>query len=402
MTGTKCWMVRGAMAAAAVLMLAPMTGCEWESTGEEGSWSGDENWVSFSGLYRDVRQGVLVKNASVAFDTSSIVVGNETLGYGIGVRTYFSDVLDHSSIVPGSVLISAGPIDFTDDGAGQLTVGAGYSLVTTELAGAGDGVLTTFSGVLANHPVAAGTVSVDAGGFYLVDNGSGLLSGGGKTGTINYQTGAWSIDLLLSPVVAGAPITITYQYEASGSLVGTIVYSTGAWSLNMLGFTLASGQRIWASYRYTQESSAAEVSGSSGTPVYTFSITQSGNRLTIIDSNGNRFEGQIYDIRTTSGDIQDYEDTVGGDEAPEGIVTASFVAEGTAFGQQVRLEGTFQGTMLVDYSYMLFDRMISGTWRESGGASGVFYGLAPVYTADNLEVVLTDGSGTAETGTTDQ
>jgi hypothetical protein len=142
--------------------------------------------------------------------------------------------------------------------------------------------------------------------------------------------------------------------------------------INLQGTALPTGTPIRATYRYTETRSAAQQSASSGNPIYTFNVLQTGNRLRLIDSNGNSFEGQLYDVNSTAGDVTAYP---GGDTAlAAGDFAASFYAEGSANGQFVTIDGTFAGSMLVTKPNTLFDRRITGSWRESGGKAGVFFG----------------------------
>jgi len=76
--------------------------------------------------------------------------------------------------------------------------------VTDEVAAAADGSTLTFSGTLDPHPTTPRTVgiktssitftaTVSAGSVDITDDGSGALSGTNCTGTIDYDTGAWTL-----------------------------------------------------------------------------------------------------------------------------------------------------------------------------------------------------------------
>lgn len=370
------WLLATGLAALAVLI----GGCEWESSGDAGSWNSNYNWLDFSGVYSDAGQGVLVKDAATAFDISSILVVSELLAFASDTLTSYSGGFAHDGIVPGSVLLSAGSINFIDDGEGGLASPEGWGAVTSENGGTGDGAKTSFNGVTVNHPVVAGTLTIQAGGTSFTDDGTGtLISSGAGGGTVTYATGAWAIDLGGFPLSAGEDVTVTYQFSTS-SMSGSIVYSTGAYAFNLQGLALPAGTSISVTYRYKQNTSSQDLSGSSGTPIYTMTILQTGEKLRIIDSNGNVFDGRLYDVNTTAGNVteppttQVTSDT--GQSGLQGEVVASFYAEGQAYGQWITIEGTMVGNLIGTTANTMFDRHMNGTWRESGGMVGVFFGSA--------------------------
>jgi hypothetical protein len=74
----------------------------------------------------------------------------------------------------------------------------------------GTGV-TTYSGILANFPVIPGTFTASDVTESFTDNGDGTLSGSvSGTGTINYETGAWSLTFTAA-VPTGILITASYM-----------------------------------------------------------------------------------------------------------------------------------------------------------------------------------------------
>lgn len=211
----------------------------------------------------------------------------------------------------------------------------GGNVVTREVVQRGDGVKNAFNGTLAHRGIEAGTVSIDTeivgiGPISLTDDGSGVLAGGGGAGTIIYSTGAYSVTFT-GPVVAGAAVA--------------------------------------ARYEYTQASS-----GSSGIAIVTFSVTQEGNRLTIVDNNGSVYNGNFGSVRTTQGTSRDTP-TDAGAPAVGDTVIGSFEANGTsAAGASVTITGTFQGT--VGAQLQLEGRVIRGTWIEKNGKTGDVNGAA--------------------------
>lgn len=81
----------------------------------------------------------------------------------------------------------------------------------------GDGAHSTYSGTLSNHPITSGTFTIEAktagGMISLTDNGDGTLSGNmGSTGTINYTSGAWTVNFNGNNVSNGYPVIGCYIY----------------------------------------------------------------------------------------------------------------------------------------------------------------------------------------------
>lgn len=121
--------------------------------------------------------------------------------------------------LPAGLLLASG-----DDGA------VPYEEVSAEAIGAGDGADTTFSAVLAKHPVEPGSVAISDGVEDFTDDGLGRLAGGaGGTGTINYKTGAVAVEFHAAPA-NGAGVTADYARQFHGVLdeaVDTAVTGSG-------------------------------------------------------------------------------------------------------------------------------------------------------------------------------
>jgi len=82
--------------------------------------------------------------------------------------------------------------------------------VDDEAIGTGDATQTTFSGVLANRNVRPWTFAPTDGTESFADNGDGTLTGSaGGSGTIDYDTGAYSVTFNTAP---GASTAITADY----------------------------------------------------------------------------------------------------------------------------------------------------------------------------------------------
>jgi len=105
-----------------------------------------------------------------------------------------------------------------------------YEAVTAEAIGAGDGTDKTFSATLAKHPVQPGSVAVSDGVEDFADDGLGRLTGdAGGSGSVNYTTGAVSVEFHAAPANA-APVGAAYDRLFAGVLdeaVDTAVSGSG-------------------------------------------------------------------------------------------------------------------------------------------------------------------------------
>ncbi len=269
---------------ASLLVLTVNVGCDWTFGGGTDSWNERWNWVNFSGVYRGVGGGMIVTDFTATPGTpgQTITVGNERIATGTAAGSVYGGVLRNQSIVPGSLTINAGQFALTDDGNGVLSGGAGTS------------------------------------------------------GTIDYGSGGWSINLQSSPG-QGTAITASYQHlieGTEGSPVG---------------------------------------SGATRFSIRTLTIHQEGEQLVITDNNGAQFTGKMGSIRGSAGFDGD-----GPRPAGETII-AQFQASGTsAAGLEVKMTGTFEGTLGAagEGGSTLANRRISGTWIESGGRTGDINGFA--------------------------
>ncbi len=343
------------------------SGCDWTSGGGVESWSERWNWVNFSGVYRNPG-GYLVSDFSSA-RTMSETVGNTSSGAGGGdpegdasrVESFAHDPnvpsatqnLSNTPIVPGSVSVStSGDISFSDDGAGNLIGnprGTGsivydsgritlnfqgpavtqYTISYIQQAPGAPGVQGfASSGRVSRTPVVPGTMTLSVGDtFVLRDNGDGGLVGSGLTGTIDYSTGAWTIDYGTTVVPPNTAITASYRTQGG----------TGK--------------------------------GGSGSSVHTFSVVQEGELLSITDNKGAVYNGKMGSVRGTGG--------FGGTGVPpigETIIAQFSVRGLSSAGMEVEITGNFQGVVgdvdADEGRFMLATRQIMGTWVESGGATG--------------------------------
>jgi len=212
------------------------------------------------------------------------------------------------------------------------------------LVGTGDGVTDTFSGVAGRGNVVPGTFVAEAGSMYWLDDGSGNLVASGLgaiNGSIVYQTGAWVIRGVVPP---GVKIIIRYATTTDAGQTGP----------NRPG------------------------SGASGIRIYSFSLTQEGNKITIVDNNGSTYTGELGSVRTNTGVSRD---TALDAAVPASgtQVTAQFNARGvSAAGKQVRMTGVLQGTVDVSDQGVvtLASKTMTGTWIEEKGRTGDINGSA--------------------------
>ncbi len=295
------------------------TGCEWESSGSEGTWSDSMSWVNFSGLYRS----------------------------GSGSRP----------LVSNFALSSGGTGDTsTDDGVSEYRVPSQDGPVKPALQTVYEDVITFSNVGLIGWRLKPGSVAITLNGTgagavgEFTDNGAGVLSG-----TYN-----------LVPV------------GSSYSGTGTIDYDTGAWTLTLQGDApFLEEAQIRYSYVYQNDPNASgagaadgEDPPTSGDWVYTLQVVQTGNRLSFTDNRGFVWDGLMNSVSTPSGDRTG--------KTP-GDVVGTFEVRGVT-DNRYKITGTFSGSYLVETpteggtTYgQLTGRRIQGIWMEPTG-NGDLYG----------------------------
>lgn len=308
-------------AVAAVLVFS--TGCEWESSGSEGSWNDSMSWVNFSGLYRSGSSGrPLVSN----FSLSSGGTGDTGTGSGGGTT----------------------PGNFTETAVSQNDVFTQPGLFTTIGATINYTGRGTSGWSLKPGSVNIRLVSSNGAEGNFADSGGGGLSGsfsqapGGETytgtGSINYDTGAWSLAL---EVPFLGPATVSYDYTILSPKDGTEVVI---------------------------EDPSDDPPTSSGW-VYTLQVSQTGNRLHFTDNRGFVWEGVFSSVTTPSGDRSG---------RSSGEVVGTFEVKGVTDGRY-KITGSFAGTYSVSVTDdgiqrgQLTARRIQGIWMEPSG-NGDLYG----------------------------
>lgn len=234
-------------------------------TSKTGLFQYLESWVKPEDAY-DVLEDAYINRGRLFKREGQTLLGvlkycsSEVVGYGTGAAGAYSGTMNtHLPILAGSVTIktiSATPVieTYTDNGSNVLTGDAGGTGTINYLTGAwsinsvitlvngspismdytftpssatnqnknksvaalGTGARTRSGTFSKNLPAVAGSVVMTArqsnGTETYTDNGANVLVGSlGGTGTINYTTGAWSLDSGVGhTIVNGSPITISF------------------------------------------------------------------------------------------------------------------------------------------------------------------------------------------------
>lgn len=162
----------------AAFCLLLLAGCEWSTGGGAQTWNDRENFVDFSGSYKNADGGVIVR-----------LVG---AGAGSTTNTTFST-----------------------------------NSVTGEVLATGNGATTAFAGVLANANYKPGTLTIVVGGYRINDPSTASAVGtvtltvspaDGTAGTLNLNTGAWTLSFP-APIANGTQFLAAYQFLSSASVV---------------------------------------------------------------------------------------------------------------------------------------------------------------------------------------
>lgn len=221
----------------------------------------------------------------------------------------------------------------------------GEARVTDEVIGVTAQNDQAYSGLVANSPIVPSSLTITIGSVRFTDNGQGLLVGSepGTTGFVTYSTGAWSVDLGGIAQAGGISILATYRYNFGGTAGGN-------------------------------------VPGNTGDLVYTLTVIQTGNKLTISDNRGWAYGGQITGVSLPGGDAS------GGSS---GDVVMNYEVSGNG----VRIVGTFSALYAAPSgsttggttgSALLSNRTIQGTWIEPS-VTGDVYGVGG---SQNVTVTL--------------
>lgn len=272
-----------------IAAMAVLNGCEWSSPDDSGSWSSSYTWINFAGTYTP----------------------------------------------------AAGATYLVSDYAPQTSTPASTQSTSQSL-GTSDGLITaTFSGTLANLPVAASVV-VRAGSWVLTDSAAdGNLTGTTGSGTVNYSTGLVTVNWNAAPA-AGVNTIVTYNYSIAGT--------------------------------------PANPSAASSPAIYSLILSQTGQQLVATDSNGMTYSGRITGVSQGGGD------TTG---ATSGSVVANFALTGS---NGSRIVGTLNGTYTAPSTGTgttttnpaatgtLANRTMTGTYVGPGGGTGNVQGSSGTVT----------------------
>lgn len=100
---------------------------------------------------------------------------------------------------------------------GGLYVNKGVPAETSTSIGTGDGTLKTFTGDLGAGLVPGSARLTNGGTVVATDTGTGIMSGAGVTGTINYATGAVSVTFTVAPANAAVLAVARKNYSAENT-----------------------------------------------------------------------------------------------------------------------------------------------------------------------------------------
>ncbi len=322
------------------MVMVAVSGCEWTGTSHEDSWNSRHDWVNFSGVYRSgTDERALVENFSLA-----------------------------SGNVGG---VAPEPEPAPEPDPGDDPEYAEYR-EPEQLGHVQASPFTLFSGTI-NYPnrgtagwsLKPGSVSITITGQFTApigvfnDNGQGGLAGsygqvpGGPsfsgTGTINYETGAWSLTLSPDdPFIEPAQVSYSYVYRVA---------------LDPEGDGSAPDDP-----NDPIEPIEPVAPPTSHGWVYTLRLEQTGNRIRFTDNREFVWEGFISSVTTPGGDSSGN---------TSGEVMATFEASGVT-DTRYRISGTFSGQFVASTADggghgTLTQRRMQGIWMEPAG-TGDLYG----------------------------
>lgn len=163
--------------------------------------------------------GVLVEATCDSIFTSPLVLFEDILELdSAGGCTRLDDVI-HVLYTAYHPYLGSCQVYLQGPGVGAMTTPPGGSITLPiqpnqgQVIGTGDGSTKNFAGILTT-PVLPGSVLINAGPVTGTDNALGTISGGGISGTINYATGAISVTFTTAPA---APVQILVDYNTNDS-----------------------------------------------------------------------------------------------------------------------------------------------------------------------------------------
>ena len=268
---------------------------------------------------------------------------------------YWSDTLNWINFSGVYKNPNGGPVvtdfSFTGDPGEDPSSGVAVPVGPVTIASGNGG--SSYSGSLIAN-VVPGSLQITAGGVVFTDNGSGGLVPSSGLATMG----------------------------------GSISYDSGAWNINLGGVMLPSGQPVTAKYSVYQSTAPgggtsptgkpSKYHGTSGVTIYSFTVIQEGQLLTLIDSDGKSYSGKLGSLRSVSGEL-------GAQPRQGDTVIGQFKVEGYSRpGMPVEIVGVFQGTVVTEggdddtSGYVMSARSMQGQWIEKGsaGKTGEVWGQA--------------------------
>ncbi len=316
-----------------------LTGCDWGGTSESDSWNDAYSWVNFTGTYSVGNMSSSSSSASASNNSTDTTTDSST------TTTIRTDNNTTTTITSSEVIIS-----------NTITKVDSFTLGDTSM---------SMSGTLSKNPVVAGSVSVavthDAiGQLNFTDTGSGGLGGSGN-GSINYDTGAWSVHSP-SSIPAGAKATVTYQYWQVTRKSGVSDPQTSTSSSTSTDTSSTSSQGESSSSSKTDSFSKTMAS------LATLHVVQKGNLFTFTDNNGTVYNGRITGASIPSTGYN--------------VACSVNISFQVAAANGYKIVGTFTGNWSGATSSSngtLSGRTIAGTYSY-GSAHADFVGTAPAIT----------------------
>lgn len=367
----------------AAIVLIFMAGCEWSTPSSEDTWTmNGYDWFDFSGTFRGVNGGPIVTgftyedpttegivNGEIISSASGNIAGQVTLAPAYNTGKWVMSGKLNDNVIAGTVDIDlAGVGSVSDNGSGgfvktsgtfNIDVGSidyanGVVMLTVDSDFPGGTVFpaggiasasyqyggtSAFGGNFQHGQVTPGSVTIFAGDYVFVDDGLGLLS-------------------------------------TSDGKTGTIAYATGAWSINLGGIAISGN--VTASYAYTINQPFEP--GNTGTPVVTLTIAQVGNKLTIYDSLGRRFNGTIGVANGSGGTVK---------PTSEDDYSSQVMAQFTAYNDDIEIVGTLTGLYSSDEPGVLFNRTIQAVWIEPTVQGDVYGTAGNLYVPEFVDAITT-------------
>jgi hypothetical protein len=180
---------------------------------------------------------------------------------------------------------------------------------------------------------------------------------------------------------------ISYRDDREGNLVATGTPGAGSTPVGSIAYEgggvfldyrreIPSGTPIFATYSYLDRNASRPGSGASRTTIYSFTVQQLGDSLTITDNNGDSYTGKLGKSRIT------------GETADRLNRSIQFRAEGNSRGVDIKIIGvfnTFNEITVADTTVATGSTFIQGqselgrtlsltmegTWVEPRGSGGI-------------------------------